>query len=295
MSAVGRGSTIPPWILAVVAMLSVQLGSALSVGLIGQLGSAGTAWLRLSAGALIFVLLARPPLRDIRRRDIAPLLALGVVSGLMSVVFLAAIDQIPLGTAVAIEFLGPLTVAALRSQSRKALIWPALAMGGVLLLTEPWHGSVNLTGVGFAVIGAIFWASYILLTQRVGDRFSGIKGLSLTIPVAALTAAVLGVPQAVGHIDLTVIAAAFGLALLLPVIPFALEMVALRRMTPAAFGTLAALEPGFGTLIGLIVLHQKPSLPQLLGMALVVVAGAAAQRGGQRPPLVDPTPAQAGA
>ncbi|MCV7192688.1 EamA family transporter [Mycolicibacterium brumae] len=275
-------------------MLSVQLGSALSVGLIAQLGAAGTAWLRLSAGAVIFVLLARPPLRDVRRRDVAPLLALGVVSGLMSVVFLAAIDRIPLGTAVAIEFLGPLMVAAVRSQSRQALIWPALAMAGVLLLTEPWHGSVNLAGVGFAAVGAVFWASYILLTQRIGDRFSGIKGLSLTIPVAALAAAVLGVPQAVGHIDLTVIAAAFGLALLLPVIPFALEMVALRRMTPAAFGTLAALEPGFGTLIGLIVLHQKPSVPQLLGMGFVVVAGAAAQRGGQRP-LVDPTPAQAGA
>ena len=281
--AAGPGRAgVPPWALAVAAMLSVQLGSALSVGLIEKIGSAGTAWLRLTAGALIFLLLARPPLREIRRRDLPALLALGVVSGLMSVVFLAAIDRIPLGTAVAIEFLGPLTVAAVRSHSRAGLAWPVLAMCGVVLLTEPWLGDIDPAGIGFAAAGAVGWGSYLLLTQRVGDRFSGIKGLTLTIPIAAATAAVVGVPQAAGQLDLPIVLTAVGLALLLPVIPFALEMAALRRMTHTAFGTLAALEPAIGTFIGLIVLHQRPSWPQALGVLLVVGAGAAAQRGGRR-------------
>ena len=121
-------------------------------------------------------------------------------------------------------------------------------------------------------------------TQRIGDRFSGIGGLSLTIPVAAATAAVVGVPQAAGHLTPGILAAALGLAVLLPVLPFALEMMALRRLTPSAFGTLMALEPAIGTLLGLLVLHQQPSPSQVAGIALVVLAGAAAQRGGRRGP-----------
>ncbi|HEX4257480.1 MAG TPA: EamA family transporter, partial [Streptosporangiaceae bacterium] len=249
-----RTVAVPPWGLAVVAMLSVQLGSALSVHLIATVGPAGTAWLRLSMGALIFVALARPPLRSIRRRDLAPLIGLGVTTGLQTIAFLSAIDRIPLGTAVAIEFLGPLTVAAVRSHSLRALVWPALALAGVVLLTQPWHGHLNPAGLGFAALSAVGWAIYILLTQQVGDRFTGIQGLSLTMPISAVTAAALGVPQAIGHLSWGILPAAAGLALLLPVLPYACEMLALRRMTPAAFGTLMALEPAFGVLLGLLVL-----------------------------------------
>ena len=277
-----RPLPVPAWTLAVAAMFCVQLGSALSLPLIERVGPAGTAWLRLSAGALIFLALARPPLRRINPRDIPALLALGVTTGVMTCLFLAAIERIPLGTTVAIEFLGPLSVAALRSHSRRALIWPAAALIGVLLLTEPWHGSVNLAGIGFAVGSAFGWASYILLTQHVGDRFSGLAGLSLTMPVAALAAAVAGIPQAHNHITPATLAAAAGLAVLLPVLPFALEMTALRHMTPSAFGTLMALEPAIGVVLGLVVLHQQPSPLQILGIALVVVAGAGAQRHGRR-------------
>ena len=280
---------MPPWGLAVAAMLSIQLGSALSVGLISTVGPAGTAWLRLSAGALIFLALARPPLRDVRRSDVPALLGLGVTTGVMTTGFLAAIERIPLGTAVAIEFLGPLTVAAVRTHSPRALVWPALALVGVVLLTEPWHGAINLAGVGFAALGSVGWGVYILLTQRIGDRFTGIGALSLTVPIAAATAAVIGVPQAAGHITPGVLAAAAGLALLLPVLPFALEMLALRQMTPTAFGTLMALEPAFGVLLGLLVLHQQPSATQIAGILLVVLAGAAAQRGGRRPRSAEPT------
>lgn len=279
-------SAVPPWGLALTAMFSVQLGSALSVHLISSVGPAGTAWLRLSMGALIFMALARPPLRAVRRRDVPALLGLGVATGLVTVAFLAAIERIPLGTAVAVEFLGPLTVAALRTHSRRALIWPVLAATGVILLSQPWRGHINAAGLGFAGLSAVGWATYILLTQRVGDRFAGIGGLSITIPVAAATAAVAGVPEAAGHLTLGVIAAAAGLAVLLPVLPFACEMLALRRMTPAAFGTLMALEPAIGVFLGLVVLHQKPAVTQLAGLVLVVLAGAAAQRGGRRPAAV---------
>ena len=275
---------VPPWLLAVVAMFSVQLGSALSMPLMAQVGPAGAAWLRLSVGALIFLAVARPSLRSVPRADIPPLIGLGVATGLLATFFLAAITRIPLGTAVAIEFLGPLGVAALRAHTRAALLWPALALVGVLLLTEPWSGSVDLVGIGLAAAAALGWAAYIVLTQHIGDRFAGLQGLSITIPVAAVTAAFIGVPQAFGNITWQVVAAAFGLALLLPVIPFSLEMLALRRLTTAAFGTLMALEPAFGLLMGVLLLAQIPDVGQVLGVALVVAAGVGAERSGHREP-----------
>ena len=259
-------------------MLSVQLGSALSVHLISTVGAAGTAWLRLSIGALIFPVLARPPLRAIRSRDVPALLGLGITTGLQTIAFLDAIDRIPLGTAVAIEFLGPLTVAALHSHNARSLTWSVVALFGVVLLTEPWQGDINPAGVAFAGLAAIGWAAYILLTQHVGGRFAGTGALSLTIPIAAATAAVAGIPQAVGHLTLGIFATAAGLAILLPVLPCALEMLALRRMPPTAFGTLMALEPAIGVVLGLLVLRQTPSIIQVTGILLVILAGAAAQR-----------------
>lgn len=277
-----RRSRLPPWSLAIAAMLAAQLSAALSVDVIAEVGAAGTAWLRLTAGALIFLALARPPVREIRRQDLAPLIGLGIASGFMGVTFLAAIDRIPLGTCVAIEFLGPLTVAAVRSHNKKALLWPLLALVGVVLVTEPWHGTIDPVGVLFALGAGLGWGTYILLTQRVGDRFGGIRGLALTVPIAALSTAVVGIPQAAGHLTLGVIAVCIGLALLFPLFTFALEMLALRGMTHNAFGTLMALEPACAVLMGLLVLAQKPSLLQVAGIVLVIVAGAAAQRGGRR-------------
>lgn len=290
-----RAASPPPWTLAVAAMLSVQLGSALSTGVIGEVGPAGTAWLRLSIGAVVFLAIARPPLRSVRRRDLPALLGLGVTTGLQTVAFLAAIARIPLGTCVAIEFLGPLTVAAVRSRSRRALAWPALALVGVVLLTAPWVGAVDPLGVLEAALAAVGWGIYIVLTQRVGDRFTGIRGLSVTVPIAAVTAAAVGVPQAAGHVTLGVLVSSAGLAVLLPVLPYALEMLALRRMHPTAFGTLMALEPAIGLVLGLLVLRQVPTPLQILGIVLVVLAGAAAQRAPdarRRPPvpIVGPAP-----
>lgn len=282
---------VPPSGLAVAAMLSVQLGSALSVHLISTVGPAGTAWLRLSMGALVFLALARPPLSAVRRHDLPALLGLGVTTGLVTIAFLAAIEHIPLGTAVAVEFLGPLTVAAVRSHTRWALAWPTLALLGVVLLTQPGHGDVNAAGLGFAGLAGVGWATYILLTQHIGDRFTGITGLTLTVPIAAATAAVLGIRQATAHLTLGVLATAAGLAILIPVLPFAFELLALRHMTPTAFGTLMALEPAIGVLLGLLVLQQNPSTTQLVGILLVILAGAAAQRGGRRYPPAAEHPA----
>ena len=278
----GVSSVVPPWMLAVTAMCSVQLSSALAVPLISAVGAGGAAWLRLTAGALIVLVIARPPLRSIRRRDVPALVGLGAASGLMSLAFLAAIDRIPLGTAVAVEFLGPLTVAAARSHYRRTLVWPALALAGVLVLTEPWAGTIDPVGIGLALLAGAGWGSYILLTQHVGDRFTGITGLSITVPIAAVATAVIGIPQAAGHLSWLIMLAALGLGLLHPMFTFALEMLALKRMTPTAFGTLMAVEPAIGTLLGLLLLHQQPTLLQLLGIALVVTAGVAAQRGGRR-------------
>ncbi|MFN8192009.1 MAG: EamA family transporter [Nocardioidaceae bacterium] len=273
---------VPPWTLAVAAMLSVQLASALSVPLIQTVGPAGTAWLRLTAGAIVFVALSRPPLRSIRASDLPGLVGLGLTSGLVTIAFLAAIERIPLGTAVAIEFLGPLTVASLRSHRLTTLLWPVMALAGVLLLTEPWHGEIQPAGLVFAGAAAVGWAGYIVLTRHVGDRFGGLSGLSLTVPIAAAAAAAFGIPQAWGQLTWNVVAAGMGLALLLPVLPYAFELIAIRHMTMAAFGTLMALEPAIALVLGLIVLHQRPSGLQLVGILLVVLAGAAAQRGGRR-------------
>ncbi|KQQ99027.1 hypothetical protein ASF74_12515 [Arthrobacter sp. Leaf145] len=271
--------------MAVAAMMAIQLSNAMSVTVIGQVGPAGTAWLRMCFGVVFLWVISRPAIRSLRRHDLPALIALGVVTGFMTTFFLAAVERIPLGTAVAIEFLGPLTVAGIMNKRRKALIWPLLAFIGVVLLTEPWHGVIDLAGVGFAVAAGACWGLYNVLTQHVGDRFSGISGLSLTIPIAALATMPVGLPQVLGgSLDWWVLPLAAGIALITPVIAFGLEMLALRRMTHTAFGTLLSIEPAFGVLIGLLVLAQQPTLMQVAGIALVVVAGTAAQQGGKRTP-----------
>lgn len=284
----------PAWSLAVVAMLSVQIGAAISVRLFDDVGVAGTAWLRITFGAIGIVLLARPRYWTWSLRELRAPMLLGIVSAIMTVSFLEAIDRLPLGTAVAIEFLGPLTVAAIHSRSRRALAWPALALMGVVLLTEPWQGTPNLPGIGFAALAGVGWGLYIVITQHVGDRFSGINGLAVSLPVAAVVTAVIGLPQAWGRISVDVIIVAMIAALLLPLIPWTLELYALRRLTKSAFGTLMALEPGIAVVIGVVILHQLPAAIQVVGIACVVVAGIGAERVGQREtddhPLLEPPP-----
>jgi inner membrane transporter RhtA len=277
--------------LAVVAMVCVQLGLAASVGLIDRLGADGTAWLRLAWAGLVLAVLVRPPLREFTRRGLLTCALLGVVTAGLTFLFMAAVARIPLGTASALEFLGPLGVAVARGRGR-ARLWALVAAAGVLLLTEPWHGGVNPGGVGLALAAAACWAAYILLTQKVGDEASGLRGLAVSLPVAGLTAtAVVAVTdlQAVVHaLDLRLVLVGLGLALLLPVVPFSLEMLALRRLSAAAFGTLMALEPAIALVVGLVVLHQVPGWSAVAGIGFVVAAGIGAERTGSRP-VVDIT------
>jgi inner membrane transporter RhtA len=276
---------LPAWSLAILSITSVQLGSALATGLFASVGPAGTAWLRFSAGALFFLALRRPRVLGRTRGELLAALALGAVTGAMTVCFLSAIARLPLGTTVAIEFLGPLVVAVLGTRSVARLAWPIIALAGVLLVTEPWVGSVDPVGILFAGGAAIGWGSYILLTARVGDRFEGLEGLSITIPIAAVVSALVGVPQAFGHVTPTIVLAAVGLAVLQPLLPFSLELLVLRRLSTATFGTLMALEPAVGMAIGAIVLAQVPTAFQAIGVALVVLAGIGVTRGGRAEPV----------
>ncbi|MFN8629074.1 MAG: EamA family transporter [Chloroflexota bacterium] len=263
-------------------MTIIQIGAAFSTSLFAAVGLAGTAWLRLIAGAAIFLALRRPRLRGRSRRELLGAVALGVNSGLMTLAFLEALARLPLGTTVAIEFMGPLTVAVMGTRQLRRLAWPLLALAGVLALTEPWAGTVDLLGIGYAVGAGFGWAVYILLTARVGDKFEGLEGLSLTIPIAAVVATILAAPGAAASVTVPVILGAIGLAFLMPVIPYSLELLALRRLTTSAFGTLMSLEPAIAALMGLIVLRQVPTPLQGLGVGLVVIAGVGATRGGHR-------------
>lgn len=268
---------IPAWLLTIAAMFSVQLGSALSMPMIDALGTGGTAWLRLSWAALIFLAISRPKWSAITRQDLPVLMGLGITTGIVTMAFLGAIDRIPLGASISIEFLGPLTVATLRSKNPRARIWPIIAFGGVLLLTKPWEGSLNLVGVALALVAAVGWATYILLTSLIGDRYEGLTGLAITMPISALTAGIFGAREAIPQLTTQWVLAGLGLALLLPVIPYALELISLRRMSQAAFGTLMALEPAFGVLLGALLLAQPATIFQVVGVALVVAAGIATQ------------------
>jgi inner membrane transporter RhtA len=282
---------IPPWTLAVIAMVSIQSGAALSISLFDDIGPAGTAWLRMALGAIILLAIARPSVRGLNRSQWLSLLGLGAAAGGMTTAFLSALDRLPLGTTVSIEFLGPLTVAAIAGRTLRAALWPLLALVGVVLLTEPWQGDFEWAGVGFALIAAFGWGCYIVMTQHVGDRFSGIEGLALSMPIAALTATSIGLPQAWGNLSWSVVGVGVILALLTPVFPFTLEMIALRKMTKRAFGTLMAVEPAIAAAIGMLILIQIPDPLHLIGMVCVIIAGVVTQRDSTRPVAVVDIPA----
>jgi inner membrane transporter RhtA len=198
--------------------------------------------------------------------------------------FMAAVARLPLGTASALEFLGPLGVAVVRSRGATKVL-PAIAAVGVVLLTEPWHGAADVVGIAFALAAAASWAAYIVLTQRVGDEVSGIKSLAISLPVAGLIALVVTGPSLQSELTPRLLLAGLGLAVLLPVIPFALEMLALRRLTTTAFGTLMSLEPAIALVVGLVTLDQTPGLVPVVGILFVVAAGIGAERSGARTPI----------
>lgn len=274
---------------AVAAMLCVQLGLAVSVGLFDRVGPEGAAWLRLAWAGVLLLVLVRPRPSAFRRATFLACCGLGVVTAGMTMLFMKAVALLPLGTASALEFLGPLTVAVTRGRGGKKL-WPVLAAVGVLLLTEPWRGGADLLGVGYALASAVCWAAYILLTQRVGDEVAGVRGLAVSMPVAGIVATLVSGPGVFGQLTWDLLLAGLGLAVLLPVIPFSLEMLALRRLNASSFGTLMSLEPAIALTIGFLVLHQVPDAGAVAGVLFVVAAGVGAERSGAREPAVT-TPA----
>jgi len=268
--------------MAVGSMTCVQIGLALSVPLFAEIGPLGTVWLRLTWAAVILLVAVRPRPWRFRRPILLATVALGVVTAGVTMLFMAAIARMPLGVASALEFLGPLGVAVARGRGRRRLLWPGLAAAGVLVLTHPWQGGGDLLGIVFALGAAACWAGYILLTQAVGDEVAGLGGLAVSIPVAALVTTPFAGSDIAGALTPHLLLTGFGLALLLPVVPFGLEMYALRRLTTAAFGTLMCLEPALAVLAGLALLGQVPSPWALAGVALVVAAGLGAERTGAR-------------
>ena len=236
--------------MAVTAMLSVQLGLAASVGLVGDVGPAGAACLRLTWAGLLLLAIVRPRRGMYTRPVLTGGLLLGVVTAGVTILFMAALAHLPLRTASAIEFLGPLGVAVAHGR-RTGLVWPLIAGAGVLLLTEPWHGGVSGVGVAFALGAAGCWAAYILLTQRVGDAATGIGGLAISLPVAGVVSWLVAGGSLLPQLTTNILWAGLGAAILVPVVPFALEMLALRRLEAGAFGTLMALEPAFAA-------HHRP-------------------------------------
>src|SRR5688572_11019698 len=205
-------------------MLCVQLGLAASVGLIDRLGTEGTAWLRLAWAGLLLAVLVRPPLREFTRRGLLTCALLGVVTAAVTLLFMAAVARIPLGTASALEFLGPLGVAVATGRGSRRFLWPALAGVGVVLLTEPWAGAVDPLGVLFALAAAACWATYILLTRRVGDEVAGINGLAISMTVAGIAATLVVGPTVLPRVTPELLLIGLGLAILLPVVPFTLEL-----------------------------------------------------------------------
>lgn len=299
---------VPPPLYALASMVVVQLGMSASKPLFGPLGVAGTTSLRLVIAAILLLAVTRPSLRGKRPREIAAVVLLGVVSGAMTLTYAAAIAHIPMGLASTIEYLGPLTIAVAASRRGWDVLWALIAGSGVALITL--SGGLGTTdgvegldplGLGFAAAAAVCWGLYLILTQRVGGTFEGFQGLALSISVGAIAIAPFGLTQGIDGLVhaanpwtwwLLLLAAA-GAALLFPVLPYALEMAALRRLPARVLSVLVSLEPAIAALVGFVVLAQTLQSGQMTGIALVICASvavtlrtnrnAATPRGAHRP------------
>jgi len=264
-------------LLCVLSMSSVQFGAALSAPTMAEYGSLSTTWLRLCWAAVVLALLVRPRFFTYSRSHWLAAGALGAAMAGMTLCFFAALQRIPLGLAVAIDFLGPLAVATFAVRRARALLWPVLAIAGVLLLSRDRAGWIGEPlGVLLAFGAALGWGSYIVLMKKTGTLFAGLEGLSVSLIAAALVATPFGFAQSGIHIAAGQIAATAGLALLVPLLPYALEMVALRHMPAASFGILMSVEPAIGALAGFVVLHQPMGVLQIAGTLLVVAASVGA-------------------
>ena len=257
------------------SMFCIQFGAAFSATAIDAYGPSTTTFLRLVMASAVLALIVRPPMRSYSREQWKSALLLGATMAAMTLCFFAAIDRIPLGLAVAIEFLGPLAVATFSLGGGWRLVWPLAAFIGVALLSHDGEGWIgDPVGVLFACGAGVGWGTYIIFMKKAGKVFRGLEGLSMSLLVAAIVAAPFGLPRAGEAMNPEGLSMMFGLALLVPLLPYALEMTALRRMPMSAFGILMSLEPALGALAGFLVLSQPMTPLQMLGTGLVVAASA---------------------
>lgn len=268
---------IPPTALVLLGIVSVQVGAAFAKQLFTVAGAAGTVTLRLVMAALVLVVIWRPSIR-LDRRTLVTVATYGTVLAAMNLCFYAALDRIPLGAAVTIEFLGPLAVAVAGSRRWLDGVWVLLAGIGVVLLTGV-QGGLLWTGVLFALAAGACWAAYILVTAKLGSQTTDGRGLALAMVVGAVIALPFGVGSAgTAMLDPLVLAAGFAVALMSSVIPYSLELEALRRMPPRVFGILMSMEPAVAAVAGLLLLgeHLKPA--QWAAVCCVVIASIGATR-----------------
>ncbi|MFC6288354.1 DMT family transporter [Nocardioides sp. GCM10027113] len=272
-----RARISPVW-LVLGGILSVQFGAGVAKTLFDEITPTAMVWLRLVTSAVVLAAIARPVLRGRTRADWMVALGFGLSLGTMNWAIYQSFARIPLGLAVTIEFIGPLAVATLGSRRPRDLAWVGLAGLGVLLLGFE-RADLDLLGVLFAVVAGAAWAAYILLSAQTGRRWPGLDGLA----VASVVATVLLTPAAFAtagttFLDPRLLLLGAAVGLLSSVIPYSLEITALRRIRPAVFGILMSLEPAAAALAGIIVLQELLSPTQWLAMACVVVASVGATR-----------------
>jgi inner membrane transporter RhtA len=271
--------------MAVASILSVQCGAALATTLFDSVGPSGAVFLRSLFGALALLTLARGSLPVLRGGRLWDVVLFGVALAGVNLCFYAALDRLPLGIAVTLEFVGPLGVAVFGSRRRRDLLWVLLAAVGIVLLSDAGGGEgLDPLGVALALAAGGFWAVYILQGARVGSSYPGLGGLAVAASISALIVAPFGIAQGGG--DLLVPATlAVGLAvgLLSSAIPFALELEALRRLPNAVFGVLMSLEPAVAAVVGFVALSQGLALVEVVAIGLVVCACAGALRSAATP------------
>ncbi|WP_407649593.1 EamA family transporter [Goodfellowiella coeruleoviolacea] len=274
---------VPPPALILAGIVTTQVGAAVAKQLFGLVGASGAVALRLVFAALVLLVVWRPSPR-LNRRTLAVVAGYGAVLGGMNLVFYQAVERIPLGAAVTIEFLGPLAVAVLGSRRWLDGLWALLAGGGVVLLAGGGgSGGLNWLGVVFALLAGLGWAGYILLSAALGSQTSDGRGLALAMSFAGVLVAPVGVLDAgTALLQPTVLVAGVAVALLSSVVPYSLELEALRRMPPRVFGVLMSLEPAVAALAGLLVLHERLGVLQWLAICCVVAASVGATRSARR-------------
>ncbi|MCX4823892.1 EamA family transporter [Streptomyces sp. NBC_01142] len=268
-----------PVALVVAGGLSVQFGAAVAVLLMPRAGAVGVVTLRLVLAAVVLLVVCRPRLRGHSRADWGTVVAFGTVMAAMNVLFYQAVDRIPLGAAVTLEVLGPLVLSVIVSRRLVNLVWAGLALGGVVLLSGGGFDRLDPLGAAFALSAGAMWAAYIVFSARTGRRFPQADGLALAMGVGAVLTLPLGIAEAGSKLLVpSTIGLGLAVALMSSVLPYTLELLALRRLPAPTFAVLMSLEPAIAATAGFLVLHQALSVTDSLAIALVIAASMGAVR-----------------